>query len=86
MNTNIRYLCLLYSARIVSIGKLITMLGSAQEQKIMIGTQMISVVEENEKMSEETPSNSEFVKDINVPNKIRHTYADDSCSRGERTE
>ena len=50
MDTNVRYLCLLYSARIVSIGnmKLITMLGSVQEQKIVIGTQMISVREERE--------------------------------------
>ena len=37
-----------YTARTVSTGKLITMLGSAQERKIVIGTQMISVVEESE--------------------------------------
>ena len=39
----------MFSVRIVSIGtmKLITMLGSAQEQKIVIGMQMISVREVN---------------------------------------
>ena len=43
--------------------KLITMLGSAQEQKIVIGTQMISVVEENGKTRPSFDGKTEKVTD-----------------------